>query len=415
MDYPFPKTERQAELIALADSLAGPFAARAESVDRDGSFPFQNFREMHEAGYLGLTIPRERGGLGATPLEYALAHERIGRACGSTALAANMHLSLIGRINETGMWPDEILDRVNEDIITNGALINSANSEPDLGSPSRGGMPTTTAQRTPRGWIINGRKRWASLAPALTYMLTLATIVDGDGPPRRGNFLVPASSAGIHVDKTWDNLGMRGTASDDVVFTDVEVPLDALVAVDGSSVPGDGLGWSAFGGAAVFLGIGQAARDAAIQFARERRPNGMDGPIAELQTIQHRIAAIELDLLQARTLLYATAEWWTERPQERPANMWRLAAAKYAVTNAVIRATDEALRVAGSAGLAATSPLQRYFRDARTAIGQPPIEDVALTTIGKAALGLGSITGNRPPAEERASPFPATAGIPTRG
>ena len=268
MDYPFPRTERQAELIALADSLAGPFAARAESVDRDGSFPFQNFREMHEAGYLGLTIPRERGGLGATPLEYALAHERIGRACGSTALAANMHLSLIGRINETGMWPDEILDRVNEDIITNGALINSANSEPDLGSPSRGGMPTTTAQRTPRGWIINGRKRWASLAPALTYMLTLATIVDGDAPPRRGNFLVPASSAGVHVDKTWDNLGMRGTASDDVVFTDVEVPLDALVPVDGSPVPGDGLGWSAFGGAAVFLGIGQAARDAAIQFAQ---------------------------------------------------------------------------------------------------------------------------------------------------
>src|SRR5215210_533574 len=299
MDYPFPRTERQAELIALAESLAGSFAARAESVDRDGAFPIQNFREMHEAEYLGLTIPHERGGLGATPLEFALAHERIGRACGSTALAANMHLSLIGRINETGMWPEEILDRVNQDIITNGALLNSDNREPDLGSPSRGGMPTTTAVRTPHGWVINGRKRWASLARALTYMLTLATIVDGDAPPRRGNFLVPASSPGVRVDKTRDNLGMRGTASDDVVFTDVEVPLDALVPVDGSSVPGDGLGWSTFGGAAVFLGIGQAARDAAVQFAHERRPNGMAGrPIAELQTIQHRIAAIELDLLQ---------------------------------------------------------------------------------------------------------------------
>ena len=149
-----------------------------------------------------------------------------------------------------------------------------------MGSPSRGGMPTTTAERTPRGWVINGRKRWASLAPALTYMLTLATVVDGDAPPRRGNFLVPASSPGVCVEETWDNLGMRGTASDDVVFTNVEVPFDALVPVDGSPVPGDGLGWSAFGGAAVFLGIGQAARDAAVRFARERRPNGMDGPIA---------------------------------------------------------------------------------------------------------------------------------------
>jgi alkylation response protein AidB-like acyl-CoA dehydrogenase len=228
------------------------------------------------------------------------------------------------------------------------------------------------------------------MAPALSYMFALATVVDGDAPPWRGNVLVPASSPGVHVEPTWDNLGMRGTASDDVVFTEVEVPPDALLGFDGSPVPGDGLGWSAFGGAAVFLGIAQAARDAAVAFAQQRRPTGMAGPIAELQTIQHRIAAIELALLPARTLLYATIEWWLARPEERDAMSWRLAAAKYTVTEAAIRVTDEALRVAGSAGLAAASPLQRYFRDARTAIGQPPIADVALTTIGKAALGLGS-------------------------
>jgi alkylation response protein AidB-like acyl-CoA dehydrogenase len=403
MDY--PKTERQAQFIALAESLAGPIAARAEAVDRAGAFPFENFREMHEAGYLGLTIPRDLGGLGADVLEFALAHEVIARACGSTALAANMHLTLIGKIAEVRMWPSQTLERVTREIVENGALINSANSEPEMGSPSRGGLPTTTADRTGAGWLINGRKRWASLAPALTYMLAMATVMDGDEPPRRGNFLIPVATPGVRVVETWDNLGMRGTASDDVNFTNVELPFEALVPVDGSDVPGDGFGWSAFGGAAVFLGIGQAARDEAVRYAWERRPNGMSGPIAELQTIQHRIARIELDLLQARALLYATAEWWLACPEERNANMWRLAAAKYAVTTAVIRATDEALKVAGSAGLAATSPLQRYFRDARTAIGQPPIEDVALTTIGKAALGAGA-TGS-PNARERAG---ATAG-----
>jgi len=384
----FPKTERQAEFISLAESVAGPIAARAEAVDLEGAFPYESFRELHEAGYLAITIPRDLGGLGADVLEYALAHERVAHACGSTALAANMHLTLIGKIAETGMWPAETLVRVTRDIVENGVLINSANSEPEMGSPSRGGLPTTTAERTPSGWVINGRKRWASLAPALAYMLALATVVDGNAPPRRGNFLIPANTAGVRVEKTWDNLGMRGTASDDVVFTDVEVPFEALVPIDGSDVPGDGFGWSGFGGAAVFLGIGQAARDESVRYAQERRPNGMSGPIAELQTIQHRIARIELDLLQARALLYATAEWWLAHPEERKANMWRLAAAKYAVTNAVIRATDEALKVTGSAGLSATSPLQRYFRDARTAIGQPPIEDAALTSIGKAALGL---------------------------
>jgi alkylation response protein AidB-like acyl-CoA dehydrogenase len=388
MDY--PKTERQAELIALADALAARFAARADAVDREGRFPAENFRELHESGYLALTIPQEFGGLGADPLEYALAHERIARACGSTALAANMHLTLLGRLGETGIWPAATYARVCRDVVAHGALINNVNSEPDLGSPSRGGLPGTTAERTASGWVINGRKRWASMAPALSYMFALATVVDGDAPPWRGNVLVPASSPGVRVEPAWDNLGMRGTASDDVVFTEVEVPPDALLGFDGSPVPGDGLGWSAFGGAAVFLGIAQAARDAAVAFAQQRRPTGMAGPIAELQTIQHRIAAIELALLPARTLLYATIEWWLARPEERDAMSWRLAAAKYTVTEAAIRVTDEALRVAGSAGLAAASPLQRYFRDARTAIGQPPIADVALTTIGKAALGLGS-------------------------
>jgi alkylation response protein AidB-like acyl-CoA dehydrogenase len=74
MDY--PKTERQAELIALADTLAERFAARADAVDREGRFPAENFRELHESGYLALTIPQEFGGLGADPLEYALAHAR---------------------------------------------------------------------------------------------------------------------------------------------------------------------------------------------------------------------------------------------------------------------------------------------------------------------------------------------------
>lgn len=407
MDY--PKNARQARFIALAESVSGPIAERAAEVDRNGRFPFENFRELHEVGFLGVTIPERFGGLGADPLEYALAIERIARACGSTALAANMHCTLIGKLGETGIWPEELYARVSRDIVDNGALINAANSEPDLGSPSRGALPSTSAERTPTGWLINGRKRWASLAPALSYVLVLASVVAGD-ERRRGNFLVPAHTPGVTIEETWDNLGMRGTASDDVILSDVAVPLDALVQIDGSAVPGDGNGWSAFGGAAVFLGLAQAARDEAVRFAQTRRPNGMAGPIAELQTIQHRIAAIELDLLQARTLLYATAEWWIARPEERAEWAWRLAAAKNTATNAALRVTDEALRVAGSAGLAASSPLQRYFRDARTSIGQPPIEDVALTIIGKAALGL----AGSPPVPA-AAPAPAVAGVPAAG
>jgi alkylation response protein AidB-like acyl-CoA dehydrogenase len=200
---------------------------------------------------------------------------------------------------------------------------------------------------------------------------------------------------------------MRGTASDDVIFTNVLAASDALVKVDGSGVPGDGNGWSTFGGGAVFIGIAQAALDEAIRFAQTRTPNGMDQPIAHLQTIQHRIANMQLELMPARQLLHSTAEWWMNNPDERAAGVWRLAASKTVINRAALSVTDEALRVSGSAGLAMTSPLQRYFRDVRASIGQPPIEDIALTMIGKAALGL---AGGPPPRPVATTPALSRAG-----
>ncbi len=383
----FPKTERQARFIEMADRLAGPIAERAERIDLENRFPTENFRELHETGYLGLTIPERFGGLGANPLEFALAQERIAYACGSTGLASSMHLILLGRLGDGDLWPDDIFGRVCRDAIERGALINAVNSEPDLGSPSQGALPSTTATRVPGGWKIEGRKRWASLAPELSWLFSLVAVVDGDAPPRRGNVLIPADARGVRVEETWNNLGMRGTASHDVVFDGVIVPNDALLPAEGP-VAAASAPWFIFPGAAVYLGIAQAARDAAVEFARNRRPNGMSGSIAELPTVQHKVAEMDLALLPARTLLYATAERWVHHPEERDALAWQLPAAKYTVTAAALKVTDLALRVVGSAGLALHSPLQRFFRDARTALGHPPMEDAVLTLVGKTALGL---------------------------
>jgi alkylation response protein AidB-like acyl-CoA dehydrogenase len=104
--------------------------------------------------------------------------------------------------------------------------------------------------------------------------------------------------------------------------------------------------------------------------------------------VQHRIAELEVLLLQARTVFYDTAERWQRFPEERDALTWRLAAVKYTVSNHAIRIGDIALRVTGSAGLSRGHPLERIVRDLRVSIGQPPIDDAALTAIGRAALGL---------------------------
>jgi alkylation response protein AidB-like acyl-CoA dehydrogenase len=382
-----PTTPRQTEFVALADRLAARIAPRAAAHDRENSFPFGSFRELHEAGYLALSVPTAYGGAGADPLEVARAQERLARGDGSTALAATMHLALIGRLAATRAWPEPVFARVCRDVVERGALINSVASEPDLGSPSRGALPSTTAVRTAGGWRLNGHKRWASLAPALGYLVVMATAVEEGKEPVRADFLVPAGTPGVRIEETWDNLGMRGTGSHDVILEEVEVPADARLEA-GAASAGDGAGWGAFPTAAVYLGVATAARDVAVDFARERTPNGMSGPIAELQTAQHRVAEIELLLLQSRAVLWGAAERWIDRPEERPGMGWELAAVKHLVTNHAIAVTDLALRVTGSAGLSRTMPLERYFRDVRAGLGHPPLDDAALTLIGKTALGL---------------------------
>ena len=103
-------------------------------------------------------MPEEFGGHGADPLELALAQERLSRGDGSVGLGSWMHLGLIARQSSTRTWPAAVFERICREIVEDGALINSAASEPALGSPSRGGLPSTTAVRTSDGWQIQGAK-----------------------------------------------------------------------------------------------------------------------------------------------------------------------------------------------------------------------------------------------------------------
>lgn len=382
---PYPRDERQAGFIALADRLAVIAAEQADAHDRNNTFPHDTFDALRESGYLALTVPEEFGGRGANVLEVILAQEHLARGSGAVALAAGMHLGIVGALAEARSWPSELLERFFAEVVNDGALINSAASEPDLGSPSRGGAFQTTAVREGETWRINGRKTWTTLSPRLTYAQVQLTVEEADGEKSRGAFLVPMSTPGVRVEDTWDNASMRASGSNDVVFEDVIVP-DAYRLPTPSGPPASQAnGWSLIG-SGVYLGIAQAARDFAVQFARERVPSGLGKPIAELESVQHRVARTEILLLQARSILYSTVETWQDYPGYREAIAWRFAAAKYTVTNHAIEITDQALRVVGSAGLQKKYPLERYFRDVRAGLGNPPLDDVALTSIGKHAL-----------------------------
>jgi alkylation response protein AidB-like acyl-CoA dehydrogenase len=384
---PFPQTDRQATFIELGERMGAIAADQADAHDRNNTFPHNTFDALRESGYLALTVPIEFGGLGASPLEALLAQERLAKGSGSVGLGTTMHLGAMGGLADSRAWPFSLLERIFHEVVTDGVLINGLASEPELGSPSRGGGFRTRATRTSGGWIVNGRKTWSTLSPGLTYGNVLLTLVNEQGEESRGSILVPMSSPGVRIENTWDNMSMRATGSHDVVFENVFVP-DEFLLPQPKGLPASQVnGWTLMS-SAVYLGIAQAARNFAVTFAKERVPSGLGKPIAELPNVQHRIAQIELLLLQARSVLYGTADVWDKHPEQWDSIAWQFAAAKYTVTNNAIAITDQALRVVGSVGLQRKHPLERYFRDARAGLGNPPMDDVALTLIGKHALGL---------------------------
>src|SRR5262245_3985588 len=145
---PHGLTERQRRVVALADELAARFATRADAHDRDGSFPFENYAELHAAGYLRLAIPPEYGGEGADVFTMVLAQERLARGDGSTALATAMLIHMLGRMAEERVWPEPIFATICRTIAAEGGLINSVVTEPELGSISRGAAPASSATPT---------------------------------------------------------------------------------------------------------------------------------------------------------------------------------------------------------------------------------------------------------------------------
>ncbi|MDQ4045159.1 MAG: acyl-CoA/acyl-ACP dehydrogenase [Chloroflexota bacterium] len=380
----FPQNGRQLRIIEMAESLAEIAARNAPEHDRDNTFPHDTFQALIDAGYHTLTIPEQMGGMGATALETMMAQERLARGDGSVALAICMHLGHIYGVATSEEWPEDLRQQVIAQVVNEGGLYNTAASEPGLGSPSRGGFFATTAERTDDGcWRLNGRKTWTTLAPALHWAGVGATITENGEPVEMVNFLVPMDADGVEIDETWDNMSMSATGSHDLVLTDVVVPDSHRLPVSGkpSNSP-----WSILT-TPVYLGVGVAARDFTIAFAKTRKPAAMGGEtIATLPNVQQRVADIELKLLAARSTLYGAVQQWEDHPEQRDELGWQLAGAKVLVTNNVIDITDQALRIVGAAGLQRKHPLERYFRDARAGLGNPPFDDVATGIIGKAIL-----------------------------
>jgi alkylation response protein AidB-like acyl-CoA dehydrogenase len=380
----------QQKFVTMADTLAASHRSRADEFDRRNELPLESYRELKTSGYASLTVPERFGGLGANLFEFVLAHSRLSMGDASVALGAAMNAHVLGSANEAQSWPEALLERIGHEVTSRGALLNAIASEPELGSPSRGGAFRTVAHKVEGGWEITGRKTWATGGEMIDYFVVHTSLEGKNLSANTGKMIVPANAIGFRLESTWtDALALRASAAHDAIFENVFVPDDLFIPTATSEPNSSAWFWASM--AATYLGVGWAALEEMTRYANSRIPSALGKPISSLENVQRNIGEMELSLKAAQLLLLeATGRWSanTEASTEARASLLPLlAGAKHACTNAAIHVTDLALRTAGGGSLTRATSLERHFRDARAGLAHPPADELALAMIGRARIG----------------------------
>ena len=377
----WPNSKKQESIVETAKVIAKEIAPTSHHFDLNASFPTEHFDLMREKGYLKACIPENYGGMGHGITAMVLSQYEIGKACGSTAVSVGMHHQVVGTESETHQWPQKIRSKIFNDVVRTGAVTNNIASEPELGSPRGGGRPSTSLTKlNDTEWILNGRKTWSTLSPVLTYAMTLAAVEDGSGDVAR--IVVDMGSTGISIKETWNSMSMRATGSHDILFENVKISEKDFISRSNPQKPApvsaNGTAWFPMLLSGANLGIAHSARNYAIEFALKRKPTGATGTISDIPHIREQIARMESQLLRGRRNLLSCCEDWESYPNDRKELSPEVSMVKVQTIETAISITDLAMRIVGAVGLDKDKPLERYFRDVRSGISNPPIEARAL-------------------------------------
>jgi alkylation response protein AidB-like acyl-CoA dehydrogenase len=372
-----------AELLAAAVALAPALRERAAVHDVDGSYPADDIADLRKAGLTGLMVPVELGGAGAGFADYAAVALELGAAHGATALIYNMHASVTGALAQI---PPEVARALGvpeqalaaRDTIlreaADGAWYAVAMSE--RGAGSRLSAMTTTYEPVDGGWHIRGEKSFVSGAGNADAYLVAAKSPAG----AVSQFLVPAGP-GITVRPAWDSLGMRATASHDLLL-DVVAPAGALLGgIEGLALPMAQLmpQWLVASYAAVYVGVARSAIDAAVEHLTGR---GLTG----LPAVRARVGRADAAVEAARLAVLEAARRVDQAPGTPETNRW-VWRAKLLAGQTAMDVAASMLEAAGTSASRRGHPLERIFRDARCGALQPATSDVCADWLGAAALG----------------------------
>lgn len=361
----FQLSDEQLQIQQTARTMANAeFKPRAAEIDASEEYPWDNVEKLTKAGFMGMAIPREHGGLGLTYMDVVLVVEEIARVCGVTArIVVEGNMGAIGAITAYGNKKQ--IDRI-APLVLSGDKPAICITEPGSGSAAT--QMTTTAVKKGDKYILNGTKHWITGGGVSKTHLIFAQVKENGENIGIGGFIaVRGEDEGLIIGAREPAMGLRGIPETEVVFENLEISEDMAV------IPPQGLkrGFAGLmnayngqrvGAGTVALGVAHGAYDQAKEYVKTREQ--FDRPIAEFQGLQWMLADMHVGLDAARMMLWRAACSAQTSNTGFPDPLLAAQAKLIASENAV-KISNDALQLHGAAGYSRNLPLERMVRDAR--------------------------------------------------
>lgn len=381
-------TDEHEALLAMVRRFAqDKIKPIAEHFDETGEFPLETIRGMGQLGLMGIEVPEEYGGAGMDTLAYVLTMIEIAKADASHSTILSVNNSLY--CNALTLFGTEDQKQQFLVPVASGEKIGAYSlTEPMSGSDAATMSSRAVLNEAGTHYVINGRKSWVTSGPVADLMI-LFTMTD----PQKGNkgitaFLVEASTPGLKRGKKEPKLGIRASATSEILYEDCEVPVSNVLGNvgDGFKIAMQVLDAGRIGIASQALGIAEAAYEASLEYARTRQAFG--GPIGQLQMIQAKIADMKTRIEASRLLIYNAVQAKMRAKAAGGRYTTEASMAKLFASETAAFVTDEAIQIHGGMGYSKEMPLERYYRDARITRIYEGTSEIQRMVIARNELGL---------------------------
>lgn len=339
----------------FADKELAPAAA---SIDKNHTYPKDLIHQMGQLGLMAIETPESLEGTGLDYLAYAIAMEEISRGCASSGVIMSVNNSLyLGPLLKFGN--DSQKEKYVKPFTKGDKVGCFALSEPGNGSDA--GAASTTAKDGGDHWILNGTKAWITNGYESSVAVVFATTDKSLKHKGISAFIVPKGTEGFSLGKKEDKLGIRGSSTCNLIFDDCKIPKENLLGKlgEGFKIAMTTLDAGRIGIAGQALGIAQASIDCAVDYSNKRL--SFNQPISKLQSIQSKIADMEVRTESARLLNYKAA---CLKDDKKPFTK-EAAMAKLAASEAATFCAHQAIQILGGMGYVSDMPAERHYRDAR--------------------------------------------------